>query len=95
MRTAREVSQAKNPRQRASATKHTGDKILGRKLLTARQTHGLTLRDVEAATGVSAQGVSLIEHGVSMPLLSTAVSLAAFYELSLDELCAHADWRAS
>lgn len=52
-----------------------------------RTSRDLTLRDVEAATGIFYGHLSEIERGVRLPSPAQMVALAAFYEVEL------AEWR--
>jgi hypothetical protein len=57
-------------------------------LRTMREQKGLTLLDVEAATGLLGGGISHLENGRSIPTIKTAMILCAFYGLSLNKLAA-------
>jgi transcriptional regulator with XRE-family HTH domain len=57
-------------------------------LRKARERMGLTLRDVEAVTGLRSGGISHLENGRSVPSLMTALTLCRFYGLSLLKLAA-------
>lgn len=52
---------------------------------TFRRDKGLTLRDVEAATGISNANICQIEHGMDLNL-STAMTLAMFLDAQISEL---------
>ena len=57
-------------------------------LRTVREKKGLTLRDVEEATGLLNGGISHLENGRSVPSLTTAIILCKFYDLPLKKLAA-------
>lgn len=59
----------------------------GAYLKSLRESKGVTLRDVEGATGVSNSLLSQIETGkVTEPSFRTMVKLAKFYEVDFDTL---------
>ena len=60
----------------------------GTLLRRAREKRGLSLRDVEEATGLLNGGISHIENGRSVPSLTTAIILCKFYGLPLKKLAA-------
>ena len=68
--------------QRAPAHKTSA----GTMLRAAREKMGLTLRDVEAVTGLLSGGISFLENGRSVPDLLTAYTLCQFYNISLEKL---------
>ena len=57
----------------------------GTLLRILREKKGLTLRDVQAATGLSA-GITHFENGRSIPTLLSAIILCRFYKLPLATL---------
>jgi len=61
---------------------------LGDLLRATRNKRGLTLRDVEAATGLLGCGISFLENGRSTPDLMTAYILCGFYRIKLEKLAA-------
>ncbi len=58
----------------------------GTMLRKCREQKNMTLRDVEAATGLLSGGISHFENGRSIPTLKTAIILCAFYKLPLTKL---------
>jgi len=60
----------------------------GTLLRSAREKRGLTLRDVEDATGLLNGGISHLENGRSVPSLTTAIILCRYYGLPLKKLAA-------
>jgi transcriptional regulator with XRE-family HTH domain len=58
----------------------------GTLLRSCREKKKMTLRDVEAATGLLSGGISHFENGRSIPTLKTAIVLCAFYKLPLTTL---------
>ena len=58
------------------------------RLLDARKTAGLTLRQLSARTGVPVTRLSDYERGLSQPLVPTAIRIARFYRRSVEELFA-------
>jgi transcriptional regulator with XRE-family HTH domain len=61
---------------------------MGERIRAARQRAGLTLRQLAAATGVSASLLSQIENSRARPSVTTLYGLVAALGLSLDELLA-------
>lgn len=51
-----------------------------------RTVNGKTLKEVEAATGISNQNLSRWERGEVLPNIDFCVQLADFYGITLDEL---------
>lgn len=60
----------------------------GTLLRRVRERKGLSLRDVEAATGLLNGGISHLENGRSVPSLTTAIILCRYYGLPLKKLAA-------
>jgi transcriptional regulator with XRE-family HTH domain len=56
------------------------------KLYEMREKAGMTLKQLETATGISDSELSDIERGKKDPRLSTVVILAKFYHCNLSEL---------
>jgi putative transcriptional regulator len=75
--TARELAA-----ERTSNRQERAMTVLSRK----RQEFGLSLREVEAATGVSNGYLSQIERGMFDPAVSIALKLARFYETTVEDL---------
>lgn len=59
---------------------------LGLRLRQARQTSGLSLRELARQLGVSASFVSQLENGKSQPSVATLYSLAQVLDVSIDRL---------
>jgi transcriptional regulator with XRE-family HTH domain len=59
---------------------------LGMRLRVLRAERGLSLRQVEAATGVAKETLSEVERGVRHPYDTTLGKLAKFYGVPLEEL---------
>jgi transcriptional regulator with XRE-family HTH domain len=59
---------------------------IGRRLRTARQTQGLSLRDLAGRLGVSASLISQIETGRAQPSVSTLYAIVGELGVSLDDL---------
>lgn len=66
-----------------------GNVELAVKIRELRVSRGLTLRQLEAETGLSNPYLSQMEHGYSMPGIRPLVALAAFYGITLDDLAGH------
>jgi transcriptional regulator with XRE-family HTH domain len=60
--------------------------LLGRRLRELRTRQGLTLKEVEARTRISASMLSQLERGIVAPSLATLHTLAQFYGTRLFEL---------
>lgn len=58
----------------------------GEEIKQHRIKNGLSLLDLEKATGISNQNLSRWERGKSLPSIDFCVKLADFYEISVDEL---------
>ena len=56
------------------------------RLLTLRKARGLTLRDLETASGIERGTINRIERGVANPRLGSVQALAAALNVSLSEL---------
>jgi transcriptional regulator with XRE-family HTH domain len=74
---------SKSPHRPPACKTSLGDLLRG-----AREKRGLTLRDVEAETGLLSGGISFLENGRSVPDLLTAYTLGRFYRISLNKLAA-------
>jgi transcriptional regulator with XRE-family HTH domain len=62
-------------------------KALGERLKKARETRGLSLRDVQRATGIQNAHLSQVENGtITKPEMAMLWELAALYELDYVEL---------
>lgn len=62
-------------------------KSLGQTLLEARELHGLTLRQVEEATGISNAYLSQLENDkIKKPSANFLYKLASIYKIDLDLL---------
>lgn len=60
--------------------------MLGQKLKTARENSGLTQREVASTVGISREMYAYIECGTRIPSVWLLVSLANFYNCSIDNL---------
>lgn len=60
--------------------------MLGERLRELRQSHGMTLRELAAATGVSPALLSQLENGTSDPSLATLRKLARVFNSSVAKL---------
>lgn len=60
-------------------------------LRTKRQDRGLTLSDVSRVVGIDNGNLSRIERGIQLPDVRLGKRLAAFYEITLDEVYAKVD----
>lgn len=87
MKTAKQLA-AELPEKRP-ARAGTGDIELGDNLRKARERHGLTSQDVADALGFTRTLLFNIETGKAPPSLGKLVLLAAFYEVTLDDLAGH------
>ena len=69
-------------------------KVLGKYLGQLRAKRGVSLREVEKATGVSNAYLSLLETGgkAHLPAPEILNKLADFYNVSIEELLAKADY---
>ena len=54
-------------------------------LVRLRHELHLTLRDIEAATGITSAALSTIEHGTD-PRLTTATTIARFFGKAIEEI---------
>ncbi|BAN00917.1 helix-turn-helix domain-containing protein [Ilumatobacter coccineus] len=61
---------------------------LGTRLRASRRTHGLTMREVAARTGISQPFLSQIERGQAAPSLTTMFTLAELYGVTPEMLLA-------
>ena len=59
---------------------------LGARLRTLRAARGLTLRQLETASGVERGTINRIEHNVTSPRLDSLQALAAALKVTLSEL---------
>jgi transcriptional regulator with XRE-family HTH domain len=59
---------------------------LSERLRRSRKKRGLTLKDVNRATGISVSFLSEIERGKTNPSIETIKKLAQFYEVPLKDL---------
>ena len=57
----------------------TGQVLLGRRLREIRQEHGLLIRDVASASGLSESYLSTLERGQRLASLDTLVGLSTVY----------------
>lgn len=64
----------------------TQQPALGRRLKALRVSRGLSLKDVAAATGLSASFVSMVETGQNEMTVGRLVTLADFYEVGFSDL---------
>jgi transcriptional regulator with XRE-family HTH domain len=64
----------------------TQQPALGRRLKALRVSRGLSLKDVAAATGLSASFVSMVETGQNEMTVGRLVTLAEFYEVGISDL---------
>jgi|SRR6185437_2210674 len=78
----------KNKKSRRPHRPPAHETNLGNLLRAAREKRHLTLRDVEAETGLLSGGVSFLENGRSIPDLLTAHILCKFYGIPLKKLAA-------
>ena len=67
--------------------------MLSDNLLALRKRRKLTQEQVAGAIGVSRQALSKWETGESVPDVQNCVALAAFYDVSLDDLVRYASER--
>ena len=67
-----------------------GNGMLSDNLLALRKRRKLTQEQVAGAIGVSRQALSKWETGESVPDVENCVALAAFYDVSLDDLVRYA-----
>lgn len=85
MRKASELLASELPDER----KKYGDPELGRKLLELRRKYGLKQEQVAEEVQVSRNSLAGYEGGATMPTVFTLARLAAFYDVTLDELAGH------
>ena len=62
-------------------------KELSQKLFDLRRQKGVTQKQVAESTGVTSAAISAFEKGIKTPQLDTAIKLASYFSVSLDELC--------
>jgi transcriptional regulator with XRE-family HTH domain len=60
--------------------------MLGRRLKSLRVSRGLSLKEVAAATGLSASFLSMVETGRNEITIGRLVTIADFYEVGLNDL---------
>lgn len=58
----------------------------GKAFKEQRNIRGLTLKDIEKATGINNSNLSRWERGEILPNIDFCVRLADFYHISIDEL---------
>lgn len=58
----------------------------GEKLRFLRTRHGLTVRELGHAVGVSDSHISRMEKGQSLPTITLAFKIAQYFNVSLDDL---------
>ena len=58
----------------------------GARLRTLREARELTLRELEAASGIERGTINRIERGVTVPRLNSVQALAAALKVTLSEL---------
>lgn len=88
MKTAKEIAAAAKKPKQGDRTRN-GDPKLAETLSSLRARHNLKLRDVEVETGISAAYISQLEACRAMPGVGLLARLAAFYEVTLDDLAGH------
>lgn len=88
MRTAKEVA-ATSRKESPNQKRRKGDPKLAENIASLRASHNLALRAVGAETGVAYGYISQLEKGYIMPGLKVLVRLAAFYDVTLDDLAGH------
>lgn len=89
MRKASEIKPAAELRPKTGASKRAGDAELGRKLTALRKKHRLIQAQVSDETGIGRSNLAAFESGLFMPTLPALATLAAFYDVTLDELAGH------
>lgn len=77
------------PTQREATKDATGDVQFGENLVRLRRRFGLSQEQVAAELGISRPSLVAYEAGGTLPMLRTAARLAAFYEVTLNELAGH------
>lgn len=63
------------------------------RLRELRKERGLTQKQLAEQTGASERGIQNYELGVRSPAFDVLISLADFFDVSLDYLCGRSDWR--
>jgi putative transcriptional regulator len=58
----------------------------GKKLLMLRTQHGLTVRELGKAVGISIGHITQMETGKNKPSLEVAFKIARFFNVSVDDL---------
>lgn len=89
MRTAKEVAADRKKLRNRQDRPLNGDPKLAETLSSLRASHNLTQRQVADETGVSGPYISQLESGYFMPSVGVVALLAAFYDVTLDDLAGH------
>lgn len=74
----------KNPRGEADQSEDPRD--LGNRIRFMRQQRRLTLDELAASTGLTKSYLSKVERGLSVPSISTALKVAASFNMSIGQL---------
>lgn len=90
MRTAKEVAAVAQKKSGKPTTRsRNGDQKLAKRLASLRAGHNLGLRQVGSEAGMTAANILLTEQGLTMPSVATLARLAAFYDVTLNDLAGH------
>ena len=80
------MPQKESGEMRIAAVVHEGQPDIGKNLRTYRKRCGYTQKEVAKALGVTVQAVSRWERGNCYPDLPLLPRIAAFFEISSDQL---------
>lgn len=67
--------------------------VMGERIKELRMERMVTQKDLAVAIGVSSVSVQRFEYGTVRPSLDTLISIADFFDVSLDYLCGRSDRR--
>ncbi len=65
--------------------------IFSSRISELRDTHNLLMKDMAKIVGISIQGYSLLEKGVNTPSTNTLISIADYFNISIDYLVGRSD----
>ncbi|MED4353582.1 helix-turn-helix transcriptional regulator [Schinkia azotoformans] len=65
--------------------------IFSSRISQLRETHSLLMKDMAKIVGISIQGYSLLEKGVNTPSANTLISIADYFNVSIDYLVGRSD----
>lgn len=87
MRKASDLTAQKTPNRKSKDA--SGDSVLGEKITALRKKYRLLQEQVATEVGISRPSLIGYESGAIMPPVRVLLRLAAFYDVTLDELVGH------